>query len=205
MTGDRLTAVDFEKEAESTATPLASVRWCSTTFYCWLAPHGTKNKIAPAVHHSPNKQQSGDYRSDSQSRENRPTTRHHTPDVDPTITERTETQTIDRRHYNGELNLLSQIRKSFISKQSCSPRPSLGRNINITDFQTLIATHAEENLNNVTTRRSPRPQGRARPTIPDQEATSQQRLNHSLLEREKKPTWEWMFFHNLLAYQPWNR
>ncbi|CAN6893686.1 unnamed protein product [Brassica oleracea] len=122
--GDRLTAVDFEKEAESTATPLASVRWCSTT-------------------------------------ENRDTN-HRSPTL----------QWRAKSPFSNQEVIHQQ-------RQSCSPRPSLGRNINITDFQTLIATHAEENLNNVTTRRSPRPQGRARPTIPDQEATSQQRLNHS--------------------------
>ncbi|KAH0862920.1 hypothetical protein HID58_080131, partial [Brassica napus] len=316
MTGDRLTAVDFEKEAESTATPLASVRWCSTTrfsaeekgksiagnptgppririprirlivdgliplpmeptldfdsgeertitleyerlgnhcSYCFrlshlqsqcpekprdeaksqdsflfgstkrteavvdsranprdteriskpqersfhqrvdrhgrpfgnrvstagLRPTGPKNKIAPAVHHSQQTTERGLPQRQSVQGEQT----YHSPPY----SRRRPNNHRENRDTNHRSPTLQWRAKSPFSnqevihqqRQSCSPRPSLGRNINITDFQTLIATHAEENLNNVTTRRSPRPQGRARPTIPDQEATSQQRLNHS--------------------------
>ncbi|CDY12378.1 BnaC08g08270D [Brassica napus] len=144
-----------------------------------LRPTGPKNKIAPAVHHSQQTTERGLPQRQSVQGEQT----YHSPPY----SRRRPNNHRENRDTNHRSPTLQWRAKSPFSnqevihqqRQSCSPRPSLGRNINITDFQTLIATHAEENLNNVTTRRSPRPQGRARPTIPDQEATSQQRLNHS--------------------------
>lgn len=64
-------------------------------------------------------------------------------------------------------------------RHSCSPRPSLGQNLNITDFPPLTTIQEKEHSNNVATRRSPRSQWRVISTTPDQEATSRHRRNHS--------------------------
>ncbi|KAF3574180.1 hypothetical protein F2Q69_00059804 [Brassica cretica] len=144
-----------------------------------LRPTGPKNKIAPAVHHSQQTTERGLPQRQSDQEEQT----YHSPPY----SRRRPNNHRENRDTNHRSPTLQWRAKSPVSnqevihqqRQSCSPRPSLGRNLNITDFPTLIATHAEENLNNVTTHRSPRPQGRARPTIPDQEATSRQRLNHS--------------------------
>ncbi|KAG2251755.1 hypothetical protein Bca52824_081891 [Brassica carinata] len=64
-------------------------------------------------------------------------------------------------------------------RHSCSPRPSLGQNLNITDFPPLTTIQEKEHSNNVATRRSPRSQWRVISTTPDQEATSRHRWNHS--------------------------
>ncbi|KAF3523772.1 hypothetical protein F2Q69_00048521 [Brassica cretica] len=64
-------------------------------------------------------------------------------------------------------------------RHSCSPRPSLGQNLNITDFPPLTTIQEKEHSNNVATRRSPISQWRAISTTPDQEATSRHRRSHS--------------------------
>lgn len=140
---------------------------------------GPKNKIAPAVHHP---QQTTERVYPPRQSEQGEQTYHSPP-----YSRRRPNCHRDNRDTNHRSPTLQWRAKSPVpnqevihqQRQTCSPRPSLGRNLNITDFPTLIATPAEENLNNVTKSRSPRPQGRARPTIPDQEATSRQRRNLS--------------------------
>lgn len=149
-----------------------------------LLPKGPMNKIAPAVHHS---QQTAAREILQRPSDQREHTYHSPPYSRRQLSNHGDDRDGENRGTNQRLPTLQWRAKSPIADQeampqrrhSCSPRPSLGQNLNITDFPPLTTIQEKEHSNNVATRRSPRSQWRVISTTPDQEATSRHRRNHS--------------------------